>query len=177
MNKRNNFRAGLGFGIGMAVFFIIQNLLTTDHYTSKEIFKAVVSGLIAGLISGFLFGWFTGIFSKSKFVNQTAKIDLDPNETILFHTPANHFKGLEGVGGKLYLTNWRLVFQSHKLNIQNHQLSINLMDIQSVNRYKTLGLVNNGLTIVTTNTTEKFVVEQVNQWIKQLADMKNISQH
>ena len=84
---------------------------------------------------------------------------------------------MEGVGGKLYLTNWRLVFQSHKLNIQNHQLSINLMDIQSVGRYKTLGLVNNGLTIVTTNTTEKFVVEQVNQWIKQLADMKNISQH
>jgi hypothetical protein len=169
MNKRNRFRAGLGFGIAMAIFYILQNLLTNDHLTSKEIIKAVVSGLIAGLISGFLFGWLMGLFSKSKFVQETTKIQLDPNETMLFHTPANHFKGMEGVGGKLYLTNRRLVFQSHKLNIQNHQLSINVSDIRNADRYKPSGIINNGLTIIRNNdTTEKFVVEEADEWVKQI---------
>jgi len=173
MNKRNRFRAGLSFGIGMTVFFILQNLLTNDNQTSKEIMKSVVSGIIAGLISGFLFGWVMGLFSKSKFVKETTKVDTDPDENIVFQTPANHFKGVEGVGGKLYLTNKRLIFKSHKLNIQNHQLLISLEDINNADRYKTLG-VNNGLSIITKqNMTEKFVVEQVDKWIEKLTDSKN----
>ena len=174
MNKRNSVRAGLGFGIGMSVFFILQNLLTNDHQTSKEIINAVVSGLVAGLISGFLFGWLIGVFSKSKVVKETTKIELHPNETMLFETPANHFKGMEGVGGNLYLTNKRLVFQSHKLNIQNHQLSINLADIRNADRYKPIEVINNGLSIIKNNDTiEKFVVEQPDQWVKQIGVTKN----
>jgi len=46
--------------------------------------------------------------------------------------------GAEAVGGKLFLTNRRLVFKSHKLNIQNHELSIHLIDIANVGRYKKL---------------------------------------
>lgn len=111
---------------------------------------------------------------NQKFVSETTKIDTEPDENILFQTPANHFKGAEGVGGKLYLTSKHLIFKSHKLNIQNHQLSINLTDIYHVDRYKTLGLINKGLSIITKqNTTEKFVVEQVNEWQRQLAYRKN----
>ena|ERR1022692_2015637 len=178
MNNRNRFRAGLSFGIGMTVFFILQNFLTNDNQTSNEIMKSVVSGIIAGIIAGFLFGWFAGLFSKSKFVKETTKVDTDPDENIVFQTPANHFKGIEGIGGKLYLTNKRVLFKSHKLNIQNHKLSISLTDINSVDRYKTLGVVNNGLAIITKqNTTEKFVVEQVDEWLKQLTDWKKRIQH
>jgi len=174
MNKRNKFSAGLSFGIGMTVFFILRNLLTNDNQTSNEIIKSVVSGIIAGFISGLLFGWLTGLFSKSKFAKESTKIDLDLDEEIVFQTPANHFKGVEGVGGKLYLTSKRLIFKSHSLNIQNHQLSISLTDINNADRYKTLGVVNNGLAIITIqNKTEKFVVEQVDEWLKQLAGRKN----
>jgi len=178
MNKRNRFRAGLSFGIGMTVFFILQNLLTNDNQTSKEIIKSVISGTIAGIISGFLFGWLMGLFSKSKFVKETTNVDTNPDEDILFQTPANHFIGVEGVGGKLYLTTKRLIFKSHKLNIQNHELSISLENINSADSYKILGVVNNGLAIITKqNTTEKFVVEQVDEWLKQLANRKNGLQH
>jgi GRAM domain len=169
MNNKNRFRAGLSFGIAMTVFFIIQNLLTSDNQTSNQIIKSIVVGLIAGAISGVLFGWLMGLFAKSKFVTQTTKIETEQDEHVLFETPANHFKGVEGVGGKLYLTDRRLIFKSHKLNIQAHQLSVNLTDIKHVDRYKTLGVVNNGLSVTTTNnTTEKFVVEQVAEWIKYL---------
>jgi hypothetical protein len=177
MNKRNRFRIGLSFGIAMAVFFILQNLVTSDKHTTNQIIKSIASGLVAGAISGVLFGWLMGLFAKSKFVTQTTKIVIGPDENILFETPANHFKGIEGVGGKLYLTNKRLVFKSHKLNIQNHELSIQLTDIKNVDRHKTLGIVNNGLTITTINDKiEKFVVEQVENWIKYLTEKNGLQQ-
>lgn len=110
-------------------------------------------------------------------MSQTTKIDIDPDENIMFETPANHFKGIEGVGGRLYLTNRRLIFKSHKLNIQNHQLSIDLSDIKHVDRYKTLGLVNNGLVItIITDKTEKFVVEKVEEWVKLLTEKNGLQQ-
>lgn len=175
MNKKNKYKAGLSFGIGMTVFFILQNFLTNDNHSAKEITKSIVSGSIAGVVSGVLFGWLMGLFSKSKLVNDTSKIDTEPDEAILFQTPANHFRGIEGVGGKLYLTTERLIFKSHKFNIQNHQLSINLTDINHVNRFKTLGVVNNGLSIITNQKTkEKFVVEQVNEWVNRLTNREHL---
>ncbi len=174
MNRKNIFKTGLGFGIVMAIFFILQDVFTNDNLTSEEILKSIASGIIGGIVAGSLFGWLMGLFGKSKFINETTMIDTDPGEEILFQTAANHFKGLEGVGGKLYLTNKRLIFKSHQLNIQNHQLSISLPEIEAAGRYKTLGLVNNGLAITTKqNTTEKFVVDQVEEWLKHLTGRKN----
>lgn len=63
---KKKFRSGLGFGIGLTVFFILQNLLIQEHQTSKEIMKSVFAGIIAGVIGGFLFGWLSGYFSKLK---------------------------------------------------------------------------------------------------------------
>jgi hypothetical protein len=166
-------KTGLIFGIAMTVFFIAENLLTNDHLTTKEIFKAIALGLFAGSISGLLFGWFLGKFSSSKFVRDATKIDISADE-LIFETPANHFKGIEAVGGKLVLTDKRLIFKSHRLNIQNHQLTINLSDVTQVDKYKTLGLVNNGLSIqITRQTTEKFVVEKIDEWLSHLNGTKN----
>ena len=89
---------------------------------------------------------------------------------MLFETGANHSKGIEAVGGMLYLTNQRLVFESHQFNIQNHQLSLKLVEIKKVDRFKSLGLINNGLSITTTaNVVEKFAVEQPEQWVSKLS--------
>ncbi len=167
--KKFDLKAGLSFGVGMTIFFIIQNLWTVDTITSKAIFKSITAGLIGGIVAGFLFGLIIGWFKTSKFISTTTKIETQPDETIIFQTPANHFKGAEGVGGRLYLTTKRLVFKSHKLNIQNHELSINLTDINKVDRYKKLGIINNGLEIISKeNNVDKFVVEQADEWIKKL---------
>lgn len=97
------------------------------------------------------------------------RITTEPGESMLFDTPANHFKGIEAVGGKLYLTNKRLVFKSHKINFQKHQLSINLSDILKVDKYKPFSIANNGLLIKTTdNKIEKFVVQKREAWVEQL---------
>lgn len=175
MNKKTKIKAGLTFGIAMTVFFILQDLLTHDNLTTKNIIILIVSGLFGGALAGLLFGWLLGMFANSKLVTQATKIDTEADETILFEIGANHFKGVEGVGGKLYLTNKRLVFKSHKLNIQNHELSIILTDIDKVDRYKTLGLVNNGLAVTTAdNKIEKFVVQQVDEWVNQLTEKNGL---
>jgi hypothetical protein len=175
MDKKNRLRAGFSFGIGMTIFFLIQNLLLRDNQTTNQVVLSIVIAIAAGAISGVLFAWLIGLFANSKFVKRTTKIETAADENILFETPANHFKGMEGVGGKLYLTNKRLVFKSHNLNIQNHQLSVLLNDLKKINRYKTLGLVNNGLSITTNDDRiEKFVVEQVENWIKLLEGKQSL---
>ena len=149
MDTKNKIKAGLIFGIAMTMFSILQDLLTHDDLTTKNIITFIISGLFGGALAGLLFGWLIGLFSNSKLFTRGTKIDTDEDEDILFETPANHFKGIEGVGGKLYLTNKRLLFKSHKVNIQNHELTINISDIQKVDRYKTMGIVDNGLSVTT----------------------------
>lgn len=170
MNKRSNIKAGLTFGIFMAIFIIVKDLLFAEVLTSATIIKIIITGVITGGLSGLFFGWVTGWFSNSKFVQRTTNIETEPGESILFQTGANHFKGVEAVGGKLYLTNERLVFQSHKLNIQNHRLSILLSDIQAVVRLKALGLMSNGIQIESlSGKPDKFVVEKPEQWLEKLS--------
>lgn len=167
--KKIDLKVGLSFGVGMTIFFIIQKLWTADTLTSKAIFKSVVIGLIGGVVAGFIFGLIIGWFKTSKFISTATTIETQPDETISFQTPANHFKGAEGVGGRLYITNKRIIFKSHKLNIQNHKLSINLTDINKVDRYKSLGIIDNGIEIISKNNNiDKFVVEQAAEWIKKL---------
>jgi GRAM domain len=174
MNKRNRFRAGLIFGIVTTVFYLVESLFTSDNLSKNQILKSLAAGLLAGVISGFLFGWLIGLFAKPKFVTRTTKIETESDENILLETPANHIKGIEGVGGKLYLTNKRLIFKSHKLNVQNHQFSLKLTDIKNVDRFKNAGFLNNGLSITTMMGKEKFVVEQIDDWIKFLNDKKGL---
>lgn len=168
MNRKTRMRAGLSFGITTGIFFAIQNILSTNTSSSKDMANGIISALAAGAIAGFLFAWLIGLFAKSKAVNESAKIETDEGESILFQTGANHFKGMEGVGGKLFLTNKRLIFKSHKFNIQNHQLQINLTDITNVSRRKTMGIINNGLMVTHHDKQEKFVVENAEEWMKQL---------
>lgn len=171
MNKKNKIKAGLIFGIVMTILFILQDLLTHDNLTTKNIVIIIVSGLFGGALAGLLFGWLIGRFVNSKLLTKGTKIETEPDETIVFESGANHFKGAEAVGGKLYLTNKRLVFKSHKFNIQNHELSIRLLDVDKVDRYKTLGLANNSLAITTVDSKiEKFVVQQPDDWVNYLSN-------
>ncbi len=116
-----------------------------------------------------------GLFANSKSVKEATRITLPEDETILFETGANHFKGSEAAGGKLYFTNKRLVFKSHKFNFQNHEFSVSSDDILHAERYKTLGIVNNGLSVtLRENKIEKFVVQQPAEWLARLAQESDL---
>ena len=82
---------------------------------------------------------------------------------------ANHFKGMESVGGRLYLTNRRLIFRSHSLNIQTHEESYRLDDIVAIVRRNTLGIVPNGIAVrLVDGREERFVVNGRGDWISKI---------
>jgi len=60
------------------------------------------------------------------------KTELRQNEQIIKTGFANLQRGIETVGGKMNLTNQRLIFKGHKLNIQKNATEIELSNIQSL---------------------------------------------
>ncbi len=73
--------------------------------------------------------------------------ELKKNEQILVDRAASLFRGIEAVGGRLKLTNQRLIFEPHAINIQKQTLEVLLNQIQEVKPRNTLGIVPNGILI------------------------------
>jgi hypothetical protein len=95
-------------------------------------------------------------------------IQLQPGETILKEGGASHAKGFETVGGHLWLTNARLFFKSHALNIQVHEASYYLPDIASIQPH---GLVPTWMLVTLRNgRQEKFVVFGRAEWVAAIAE-------
>ena len=174
----NRLKSGLFFGLAMTFIFLSKTIIawvTGEEERTDEIVRSIVGAGMAGIVSGILMGWMTDRFFASNIFTKSTDFHFGNGEVAIFQTAANHFKGTEAVGGSLCLTNKRLLFKSHNLNVQNHDLSIPLADVEKLERFKTLGLVNNGLAIkLSTNVSEKFVVDKANQWLEHLKRAKNV---
>ena len=73
MKKQNVFKAGLGFGVMMAVFNVCFNLFTAEEFTSMAIAKAFVAGLIGGFVGGLVFGLIMRWMEKIKIFRTKSK--------------------------------------------------------------------------------------------------------
>jgi len=133
------------------------------------LFGLVTKSAISGIIGGILFGLIISVFVKKQIKNfEKIKDEISKENTIIFDGAANHFMGKEAVGGWLYLTDKLLIFISHNNNIQNHEMIIPLAIIQKVEKYLTLGVVPNGLKIISVDEEDKFVVNDRKKWIQLL---------
>jgi hypothetical protein len=80
-------------------------------------------------------------------------------EPILADKPANLFRGLEGVGGRLKITSQRLIFIPHAFNIQTQPEEIFIWEIQRIDRKKSLFFIPNQMVVVMKSGAEfRFVV-------------------
>ena len=101
--------------------------------------------------------------------NNFKRLQLVPDELIVYSDIANHLKNFEAVGGTLYLTSKRLIFISHRFNIQNHSLYINLEDITPEGKSPGFGIDGSRLLITRANgKKEKFVLRKVEKWLEVL---------
>ncbi len=106
------------------------------------------------------------------------KIELNPNEFEIKQGGASLQENIETVGGKLRLTNQRLIFKSHKINIQTGITEIQLTDIESVKKCwtKFLGfipLMPNSLAINTVDGKAfSFVLFGQSSWISAVLEQK-----
>lgn len=150
---RNAIIAGIIFGITMG-------------FVSAYIYGATIA-LMAAPVAGVVFGGFLYVFVTSEVVKKQTKLE---NTTGIIHEgAANHFLGAESVGGKLYLLKDALEFKSHGFNVQNHNLTIYLKDIQEAKTYNLFWFIPNGLLIILKNgQIEKFVVNGRQNWIKNI---------
>lgn len=155
---KNTLVTGIPFGI---IFGILYGLLL----------GSMTYGIAVGSTSGMLFGVAMSILSL-KLTNKFQKLSdtsQSNGQAILMEGGANHFKGVEAVGGWLQLTSDEIIFKSHGMNVQKHETVIPLKHIQKIEKVNTLGLIPNGLKIVTHDQkSERFVVNNRKQWVEKL---------
>ena len=159
----------LAFGLPWTTGMIIYNSIVEGGVT----WGTIVSTLVGGLVAGFLFAWIMGYTGKKLI--KTIVIETLADETIIKEGGANHFKGKEGVGGKLVLTDKRLIFKSHKFNIQNHQENFDLGNVKTLWATRTLRIFENGLTVqLTTDCRHKFVVDEPADWVEEIKNQQRL---
>ncbi|MFB4169299.1 GRAM domain-containing protein [Virgibacillus sp. JSM 102003] len=91
-------------------------------------------------------------------------MELKSNEQIQYDIGTNLKRGLESVGGKLKVTNERLYFKPHAINIKKKELELSMDSITNVKKSKSLGLIPNALTVVVDDGSEyKFVLGKSNE--------------
>ena len=83
---------------------------------------------------------------------------------------ANLFYGFEAVGGKLFLTNEHLIHYSHAINfkLKRRISAISLKDVLNVEKVNTMGIVPNGMKVITKEKNYKFVVNGRSKWIEKI---------
>ena len=79
---------------------------------------------------------------------------LYPGETLLISAPANLFRGIEGVSGRLHLTSLRVIFEVRSLSFQTQPEILSLEQIIEVSMGKTMGIIPNALIIRTSGGNE-----------------------
>ncbi|AKG04447.1 hypothetical protein AAV35_006375 [Salimicrobium jeotgali] len=85
---------------------------------------------------------------------------------------ANLKRGLEYVGGRLKITNEKLYFYPHFLNIQKRKLVIAINEIKTVNKGRILGISPNGVVIhLKDGTSHKFTIGM--PWSNKKAEIIN----
>jgi hypothetical protein len=155
--------------------FLFVGIICLMDYWMDGDFQSLNSYLFQGIFFGVFLGigfpYVTQKFGK-RFTSKIGKkitLGLTQDEQIEIEGPANLFRGMEGVGGKLFLTNKKVVFKSHKTNIQKRQTDINYKNIKEITERKTAKLIDNGIRIKT-NDGEKFdfVVNEREKWIEKL---------
>jgi len=146
---------GVPYGLIMGVFFSRGNGWAIG----------LPIGLIAGVFFGVLFTLAIRWFSNRQIKRCEEKRPDLGNESIQLEGPANLFRGKEGVGGYLWLTESRLLFQSHRFNVQSGPWETPVSEVASAEPTKTLGFLDNGLQVKLSNgDSVRFVVNKNRFW-------------
>jgi len=110
---------------------------------------------------------------------RTMNTPLKRDEATLKTGGASLQRGIETVGGKLYLTNRRLIFESHAFNVQRGATLIPLGDISSITKCWTkllnlIPLMPNSLAVTTTQGREhRFVLFGRDAWASAITSAKS----
>jgi len=97
------------------------------------------------------------------------KTALQAGEVVLRVGPANLARGWEAAGGHLTLTNQRLVFEAHRLNVQAYATLIDLSAVTGLELcwtklFNLIPLAPNSLAVHTAGAEFRFVLHEREAW-------------
>ncbi|WP_084565892.1 GRAM domain-containing protein [Belliella pelovolcani] len=128
--------------------FLIDWMFGGDVKSTKElVFMGVFFGGVFGVGFPFLMERLGAPMIEKLVDSITPALEME--EEIAYVQAANLFRGIEGVGGQVFLTNKRLIFKGHKFNIQSGQKNFPYEDILRCEPRKTGGLIDNGMRLHT----------------------------
>jgi hypothetical protein len=162
---------------GLLVGPMIAYINFRDDLTPGKIILGLIVGLMIGLLVKISIEKGAPFFLKKiggKLLAQI-KIEIREGEKLIKEGGANHFKRWEAVGGKLALTNKRLIFKSHKFNIQNHEQIFPFEKIRDLKENTSIESLKNVLMLeLTNNEIHRFVVDidSPSEWIKEIERQK-----
>lgn len=160
----------LTFGAPWTCVMIVFNLLVKEAPALSIISSTIIGGLVGGVVFAAIMQYTANKLYKKTIV-ATAE-----NETIIKEGGANHVRGKEGVGGKLVLTDRRLIFKSHKFNIQNHEIDFDLTRVAKLQASKTFRILENVLNLdLNNNDRHKFIVDEPTHWIEKITNQKRLT--
>jgi hypothetical protein len=129
------------------------------------IFNAVFFGLFWGLGYLYFMEYFAKRWNKKVAVNPK----LLEKEEIQVYGPANYANIWVAVGGKLFITDHRLIFKSHKYNFNRPQINIELDQIENITLKSPLNLFDSMMVIkVSDGKICKFNVNEREVWLEYL---------
>ncbi|MGE5557078.1 MAG: GRAM domain-containing protein [Bacillota bacterium] len=100
-------------------------------------------------------------------------IYLEKGERILKEGMASYMKGLFSLNGKLYLTDQRLVFQSHSAYDHTDAGNIDLHKISYIKPSHTRLVIPNGLSVtLDTGKIETFAVNNPKDWLAKIQKLR-----
>jgi hypothetical protein len=152
------------------VCFVISILIRMVVYDESLAENVVRSLFLAVVLTAVMIPVEMKFFRKMshKLTESIPPVELSVDEKLILESVASHYMGKEAVGGKLALTDKRLIFQSHKLNVQNHKSEFPVSDI------KLAQMEPNKLTDkifkleLKNNQVHKFLVDSPSQWVNAL---------
>ncbi|MFT5925930.1 MAG: hypothetical protein ACI9WL_000673 [Rubritalea sp.] len=163
MFRKEFWIVAMGFGIPMCILMTLFM-----GFTGEFSLKILVANLMGYLIvGGPLFATILVLFARYSFKKIT--IPIPENETLIKEYGANLFRGKEGVGGKIALTDKSLLFKSHKVNIQRGETVVFMEDITGFEiNNRIFNLLNNEITLSTTDKDYRFIIQEREEFVKEL---------
>jgi hypothetical protein len=163
MFSKEFWTVAMGFGIPMCILMTLFM-----GFTGEFSLKILVANLIGYLIvGGPLFATTLVLFARYSFKKIT--ISIPENETLIKEYGANLFRGKEGVGGKIALTDKSILFKSHKVNIQRGETVVFMEDITGFEiNNRIFNLLNNEITLSTTDKDYRFIIQEREEFVKEL---------
>lgn len=141
------------------------DIIRVNEDIKDQVLQAVIFGVLFGLGFPFLLEiWAPRLLAGIKIP------ELNKGERIIFEEGANLFRSrINAVGGKLVLSNQRLLFIPHRYNFQREQAIIKLKDIKVVIPGKITRIANKSLRVISRENAEYyFTVNNREEWIRQL---------